>query len=137
MHLNHLHLKSPDVSASCKFYEEIFGFRFAFADGNLHFLVNERGFLLALDQYAPGEEPVAFPKWFHIGFCQDTRAKVEEMYERAKTAGVKFASDLKHENDWIDFKCLDPGGYIVEVSWHRADCENAPELTTALDGKRS
>jgi lactoylglutathione lyase len=132
MHLNHIHLKSADLSASCKFYEEFFGFRFVFAQDTLHFLVNDDGFLLALDQYPVGEHHAVFPKWFHFGFCQDSSEKVEQMYEKMCKSGVKIVEDFNCQpGEWSDFKVADPGGYMVEVSWHREDCEKAPELVAA------
>lgn len=120
MKLNHLHIKAGDVKATCDFYQNYFGMRFAAQHDGLQFLVDESGFLLAVHEY--GKAQADLPSWFHLGFCLDDPQKVRQLYERMKNDGVKFASELKGEDDeWLNFYCLDPGGSKVEVSWDKQD----------------
>jgi predicted enzyme related to lactoylglutathione lyase len=119
MNLNHVHLAGPDLPSLRAFYETWFGFRVKPVDGHDDgaFLVDEKGFLLALDAVPV---PHVFPAWYHIGFCVDAPQPVRDLYARMKAAGsVKFARELtEFPGEATFFDCLDPAGTRIEVSWH-------------------
>jgi catechol 2,3-dioxygenase-like lactoylglutathione lyase family enzyme len=117
MHLNHVHLAGPDVAALEDFYSRWFGFRRRASHDDITFLVDGAGFLLAIDAVA--ETPV-FPKWFHLGFCQDSPHLVRDLFAKMKAGGVRFTRELtEYDGDATVFFCLDPAGTKVEVSWHK------------------
>src|SRR3989344_9014448 len=94
MKFNHLHIAVPDVKKARKFYEDFFDMQLAFEHGNGVFLKDSVGFMLAIDPLEKNEK-INFPSWFHQGFCVESAAKVKEIYERMKAAGVEFAREYK------------------------------------------
>jgi catechol 2,3-dioxygenase-like lactoylglutathione lyase family enzyme len=117
MQLNHVHLAGPDLPALQAFYETWFGFRVRASHDDITFLVDDGGFLLALDA---SDEPPAFPGWFHLGFCQDSPEAVRELFARMKAGGVRFTRELtEYDGEATVFFCLDPAGTKIEVSWHK------------------
>jgi catechol 2,3-dioxygenase-like lactoylglutathione lyase family enzyme len=122
MKLNHLHVCVPDVKTARTFYEQHFGFVFAFEeyDGKMIFLRDDGDFLLALHELKAGDQ-VAFPPWFHFGFRVESQAKVLSMYAALEAAGVQIESKLKEGDGWATFRCWAPGPYKLEVSWDRVD----------------
>lgn len=122
MQLNHLHIKSNNVSESRTFYEKYFGFRVLFEhDGGGAFMIDEQNFLLALFPYKADEKPQDLPDWFHFGFCQGSAQIVHDLFARMQKDDVKFASELKEYDDGVAFYALDPGGNKVEVCWNKEE----------------
>jgi catechol 2,3-dioxygenase-like lactoylglutathione lyase family enzyme len=118
MPLNHAHLAGADVAALEAFYSAWFGFRRkpGAEDDGITFLVDDSGFLLAIDEEAG---PAVLPDWFHLGFCHASPEPVRELFGRMKAAGVKFTRELKEwPGEAAVFFCLDPAGAKIEVSWH-------------------
>ena len=116
MNLNHIHIGTKDLSKSINFYSSLFGFRKKFDHDPGVFLDNDNGFLIAMD---PVDEVPQFPSWFHLGFCLNSEAEVQRLYEKAKAANVKIARDMVREKDqFASFFLYDPDGYKIEVSWH-------------------
>lgn len=116
--MNHVHLVSPDVSASRAFYESFFGYRLDAQHGDGVFLVDAKGFLLAISPCDPNDIP-AFPDWFHLGFCLDSAAAVHAVYAALVAAEVAIVKELRvFGEDAVNFYCSDPGGFRLEVSWH-------------------
>jgi lactoylglutathione lyase len=83
MRLNHVNLTVPDVSRTREFFETYFGFRSLVLKGRdaLAVLVDETGFILTLNNFDKATE-VEYPGAFHIGFMQESRERVDEMYKR-------------------------------------------------------
>ncbi len=116
MNINHLHLNAVDVGASTKFFGTYFGFRKKADHGDGVFLVNDDGFLVAID---PMKDEYLFPNWFHYGFCLDDGDQVKRVYERMQEGDVPIAKELiEFEGEAVAFRCVDPNGCQVEVSWH-------------------
>jgi catechol 2,3-dioxygenase-like lactoylglutathione lyase family enzyme len=116
MTLNHVHIGTKNLQASCTFYETYFGFKKKFDHAPGVFLENKEGFLLAID---PVESVPTFPNWYHLGFCLKSEAQVLEIYEKMKASGVSLARDLAAEkNQFASFFVFDPDNYKIEVSWH-------------------
>jgi lactoylglutathione lyase len=115
MRLNHINLTVPDVPTSRDFFETYFGFRSIFDPGRDNFVVlaDESGLVLTLNNFAK-EAEVEYPGAFHIGFIQESREQVDEMYERLKAGGFDAKTPKEFHGAWT-FYTRAPGGFLVEV----------------------
>jgi catechol 2,3-dioxygenase-like lactoylglutathione lyase family enzyme len=121
MRLNHLNLTVPSVSQSRAFFESYFGLRCVFERGRdtLAVLMDETGFVLTLANFDKVDK-VEYPGAFHIGFMQDSREKVDEIYQRLKSEGIDAEPTREFHGAWT-FYFRAPGGFVVEVGHqHRA-----------------
>ena len=117
MDLYHLHLNSRDVGISCAFYETYFGFRRHFPGAEELFLINERGFLLAIAQLAE-TETLSLPEWFHLGFQGESAAAARALFDRMERDAVAIAEPwTEFPSGTVKFHCFDPSGYRIEVRW--------------------
>lgn len=116
MDLNHLNLRVRDPAACRDFYRRHFGFRPRFEAEGGYFLGNDDGFLLAL---MPSASHVPLPDGFHIGFGLDVADEVARLHDSLSTAGVAVADlqDFRPSEDYVTFRCWDPDGTEIEVSW--------------------
>ncbi|MCJ2530706.1 MAG: VOC family protein [Candidatus Thermoplasmatota archaeon] len=116
MNINHLHLTAVDVAASTNFFETYFGFRKKADHGDGVLIVNDEGFLVAID---PIKEEHLFPNWLHYGFCLDDGDQVKRAHELMQARNVPIAKELiEFGGEAVGFRCLVPNGCQVEVSWH-------------------
>lgn len=116
MTLNHIHLGTKDLKKIQNFYESYFGFKKKFDHGEGVFLVDAKGFLIAID---PVAELPQFPDWYHLGYCLNSSADVLSMYNKMKDGNVFIARELKYvENEFASFFVKDPDGNRLEISWH-------------------
>lgn len=116
MTLNHIHIGTKDIKKSAEFYSTLFGFKKKFDHDPGIFLDNEAGFLIAIDLV---DEIPNFPSWFHFGFCLNTEAEVQKIYQKVKEMKVKIARDMMAEKDqFASVFIFDPDGYKIEVSWY-------------------
>lgn len=115
MRLNHLNLTVPDVSRTQEFFETYFGFRCVVEKGRdaLAVLVDESGFILTLNNFEKSTA-VEYPRAFHIGFHQENRERVDEIYERFKSDGFDVQPPRQFHGAWT-FYLQAPGGFLVEV----------------------
>src|SRR4026207_2312369 len=106
MHLNHVHLAGPHPPPLRAFYEPPVRFPVKpmdEEDDDITFLVDEKGFLLALDAVP---EAHSFPKWFHLGFCLDDPQRVRDLFARMKAGGVRFTRELtEYDGEATVFFC--------------------------------
>jgi lactoylglutathione lyase len=115
MRLNHLNLVVPDVQKTQEFFETYFGFRCIAAPGRgaLAVMVEESGFLLNLSNFDNVTE-VEYPAGFHIGFMQESRERVDEIYQSLKSGGFEVESPKEYHGAWT-FYFRAPGGFVVEI----------------------
>ncbi|MBV8126075.1 MAG: VOC family protein [Planctomycetaceae bacterium] len=115
MRLNHLNLTVPDVPRTREFFETYFGFRCVAAEQgrDLAVLVDESEFVLTLNNFDKATE-VEYPGAFHIGFMQESRERVDEIYERLKSDGFDVKPPKQFHGAWT-FYFRAPGGFLVEV----------------------
>jgi catechol 2,3-dioxygenase-like lactoylglutathione lyase family enzyme len=115
MVLNHLNLTVPSVGETREFFETHFGFRCVFARGrdSLAVLVDDTGFILTLNNFDKADK-VEYPGAFHIGFMQESRERVDEIYQRLKSAGFNAEPPREFHGAWT-FYLRAPGGFLVEV----------------------
>jgi len=115
MRLNHLNLTVPDVPRTRKFFETYFGLRCVFERGRdtLNVLIDESGFVLTLNNFDKATA-VTYPDAFHIGFMQESRERVDEIYERLKSDGFHAEPPREFHGAWT-FYLRDPAGFLIEV----------------------
>lgn len=115
MRLNHLNLTVPDVAASRGLFETYFGFRCVAARGRdaLAVLADDSGFILTLNNFEKAAE-VAYPGAFHVGFMQESRERVDAIYDRLKADGLADDPPREFHGAWT-FYFRAPGGFLVEV----------------------
>jgi catechol 2,3-dioxygenase-like lactoylglutathione lyase family enzyme len=115
MHLNHLNLTVPSVPQTREFFEKYFDFRCVFERDRdtLAVLMDESGFILTLANFEKVDK-VEYPGAFHIGFMQDSRERVDEIYRRLKADGVDAKTPKEFHGAWT-FYFHAPGGFLVEV----------------------
>ncbi len=115
MRLNHINLTVPDVGRTRAFFETYFGLRCVFEPGRdtLAVLIDESGFILTLSNFDKVDR-VEYPGVFHVGFMQDSRARVDEIYRRLTADGFEAEPPREFHGAWT-FYLQAPGGFTVEV----------------------
>ena len=115
MRLNHLNLTVPDVRQSREFFETYFGFQCVAEKGRdaLVVLADESGFILTLNNFEKASK-VEYPGAFHVGFMQESRERVDEMYQRLTSSGFSAEPPKEFHGAWT-FYLRAPGGFLVEV----------------------
>ena len=113
--MDHLALAVRDRESSRRFYATYLGFNAPPREysGGVLMLYNSGGFALAL---GPSDGPVEMPRFFHFGMGFSTPEDVRTFRDRAVADGVVIVEEWD-EPDYVSVKCLDPDGYVVEVSW--------------------
>lgn len=109
MTLNHLTLAVPDVAETKAFLEKYFGLKDGGSRTNIAFLRDDVGMVLTIIK----AKDVAYPAFFHIGFIQESEAKVDEINARMKEDGLDVAPPQR-SHGWT-FYVQAPGGFLVEV----------------------
>ncbi len=115
MRLNHLNLTVPDVARTREFFETYFGLRCVIERGRnaLAVMVNETGFVLTLNNFERVDK-VEYPGAFHVGLMQDSREKVDAIFEQLKAGGFDPPPPKEFHGAWTFY--LDaPGGFVLEV----------------------
>jgi lactoylglutathione lyase len=115
MRVNHLNLTVPDVSQTREFFETFFGLKCVANLGRnaLAVMIDESGFILTLNNFEKASE-VEYPGAFHIGFMQDSRERVDEIYQQLKAGGYEAEPPKEFHGAWT-FYFRAPGGFVVEV----------------------
>jgi lactoylglutathione lyase len=115
MTLNHLNLTVPDVAETRDFLEKYFGLR-RMSGGkenrNFAVLLDNGGLVLTLIGAGKATE-VKYPATFHIGFGQESEARVNEINQRLKGDGFDVKPPARL-HAWT-FYVMAPGGFAVEV----------------------
>jgi lactoylglutathione lyase len=115
MRVNHLNLTVPDVRQTREFFETFFGLKCVADLGRnaLAVMIDESGFILTLNNFEKASE-VEYPGAFHIGFMQDSRERVDEIYQQLKAGGYEAEPPREFHGAWT-FYLRAPGGFLVEV----------------------
>jgi lactoylglutathione lyase len=113
--LNHLNLTVTDVSAAHQFLEKYFRLR-SMGAGNekMAGLVDDNDFVLVLMKAGQATE-VKYPSSFHIGFLQESEAKVNEINQRLKDDGFDVPPPRRLHGAWA-FYFQATGGFAIEVA---------------------
>jgi len=113
--LNHINLDVSDVQKAREFLMTYFGLDPKGLPGNdkIAILRDEQGMVLTLSNFH-GEAEVKYPGSFHIGFIQESPAKVDEINARLKADGYDVEPPSRQHGSWT-FYFTAPGGFLVEV----------------------
>ncbi len=115
MNLNHLNLTVSDVIAAQEFLVKYFGMREMAGNSNMGFLTDESGMVLTLTHMKVGRETeVRYPATFHIGFAQESEARVNAINQRLKEDGYDVPPPSRQHGSWT-FYFTAPGGFAIEV----------------------
>jgi catechol 2,3-dioxygenase-like lactoylglutathione lyase family enzyme len=76
-------------------------------------MTDESGFVLSLNNFDKATE-VQYPGAFHVGFMQESREGVDEIYARLKADGFDAKPPHEFHGAWT-FYFRAPGGFLVEV----------------------
>jgi lactoylglutathione lyase len=110
MILNHVNLAVSDVAAAKGFLERYFGLvDIGGGNKNRAFLRDDSWLVLSMFK----AKDVIYPGTFHIGFSQDSEAKVNAIYDRMTADGI-VADPPQRSHGWT-FYVKAPGGFVVEV----------------------
>ena len=127
MVLNHVNLTVPDVRQTREFFETYFGFRCVADRGRdaLAVLIDESGFVLTLNNFEKAAT-VEYPGAFHIGFMQESRERVDAIYQRPEVRRVSRRS--RPGNSMGPGRSTSaPGGFLVEVGHQHRLLGDRPE----------
>ena len=123
MKLNHLNLTVPDVTETRRFLERYFGLQGTVnpytgepieggeARSGFAVLFDDAGMVLTLMKGKASD--IHYPATFHIGFGQESEAKVNEIHQRLKDDGFDVQPPQR-SHAWT-FYVRAPGGFMVEV----------------------
>jgi lactoylglutathione lyase len=115
MKLNHLNLTVTDVSEAHSFLEKYFGLKSMGCNKNMGFLSDDDGAVISLTNMKIGKETeVRYPATFHIGFIQESEARVNEINQRLREDGFDVAPPARLHGSWT-FYFPAPGGFTIEV----------------------
>lgn len=109
MTLNHVTLAVPDVEETKAFLIEYFGLQDQGGRQNIAFLFDDKGLVLTLIK----AKDATYPAFFHIGFIQESEAKVDEINARLRAGGYEVAAPERSHG--YTFYVKAPGGFLVEV----------------------
>jgi lactoylglutathione lyase len=115
MRVNHVNLTVPDVGQTREFFETFFGLKCVAERGRntLAVMIDETGFVFTLSNFENATK-VEYPGAFHIGFMQDSRERVDEIYQQLKAGGYEAEPPKEFHGAWT-FYFRAPGGVLVEV----------------------
>src|SRR5262249_5177231 len=101
MRLNQLHPTVPYRRRAPEFFETYFGFRCVAERGRgaLAVLADESGFILSLNNFDKVAK-VEYPGAFHIGFMQENRERVDEIYQRLTSGGFDPEPPREFHGAW-------------------------------------
>ncbi|WP_165231972.1 VOC family protein [Aquisphaera insulae] len=115
MKLNHLNLSVTDVTAARSFLQTYFGLQDGGGNSNIAFLRDDNGMVLTLTHMkVGGETEVRYPATFHVGFIQESEARVDELNRRLKDDGFDVPPPSRQHGSWT-FYFQAPGGFTIEV----------------------
>lgn len=109
MKLNHLNLTVTDVEAAAAFLVTYFGLKHQGGNKGMALLRDDNDMVVTLMK----AKTVDYPQTFHIGFIQDSDAKVDALNARLKADGFDVKPP-ERSHAWT-FYVRAPGGFIVEV----------------------
>ncbi|MDZ4779276.1 MAG: VOC family protein [Planctomycetia bacterium] len=116
MKLNHLNLTVIDPIATHDFLIKYFGLAsMGKPNDSISFLTDENGMVLSLTNMKLGKETaVKYPVTFHIGFIQESEARVNEINAQLKADGFDVPPPSKQHGSWT-FYFQAPGEFTIEV----------------------
>src|SRR3712207_1415115 len=101
MKLNHLNLSVDDVAAAHTFLQTYFELQSLGVNKNMGFLQDDNGAVISLTGPAVTKESqVRYPSSFHIGFMQESEARVNQINRRLKDDGYDVPPPSRQHGSW-------------------------------------
>src|SRR4051794_10643652 len=117
MQLNHLNLTVTDAAETAAFLRKYFGLRSMEGappdKATMAFLTDDHGMVLSLFR-GPRGVAVEYPGSFHIGFIQESEARVDELNAWLKADGYDVPPPDRLHGSWT-FYFTAPGAFTIEV----------------------
>lgn len=113
MKLNHLSFPSADTLATAQFFERHLGFTIA-GTWDQSYILKRPGFDVVIDH--AGDEALAWPRNFHVGFELPSLDAVRELHARFQAEGVKMETEVFNNGRGSRFFCRAPGGVMFELN---------------------
>lgn len=110
MKLNHLNLMVTGVGAAVAFLEKYFGLQQQDGDDKFTVMFDDDGLVLSLMKAG---QAIKYPGSFHIGFIQESEARVNAINQQLKGDGYDVEAPQRF-HAWT-FYIQAPGGFTVEV----------------------
>lgn len=110
MTLNHLNLTVTNPEETSAFLAKYFGLEARGGNRGMQLLHDDRGMVLTLFK----GRTVDYPSTFHIGFIQESAAKVDAINQRLRDDGITVDPPAVHHGAWA-FYLRAPGGFVIEV----------------------
>ena len=121
MKLNHLNLTVVNPEETSAFLAKYFNLSPRGGNAGIQMLNDDNGMVLTLikgraeDRGADGPGgQVKYPSSFHIGFIQESQARVNEINARLKADGFDVPPASIQHGSWT-FYFTAPGGFTIEV----------------------
>lgn len=116
MTLNHINLSVTDVAETASFFEKYFNFKIHKAKANtIAILEDEEGFVLVLSNF-PNTATFNYPVDFHIGFYQENKENVLEIFSKLQSDGFALTRQPNLIRDRFGFYFYAPGGILIEIT---------------------
>jgi catechol 2,3-dioxygenase-like lactoylglutathione lyase family enzyme len=110
--IQHLNLTVRDLERARRFYEDVLGFKTAFAKGSSVWL-DAGGDLLGLSEGEPGER-VGFE---HFGFMVDAPDEVDRWADHLRAHAAAIEKGPYERSDGRSVYFADPDGHLLEIFW--------------------
>ena len=112
MKLNHLNLTVTDVPQTRELLETYFGLTTLMErEGNFAVMTDDNGSALTLME----GKKASYPGTFHIGFMQESEARVDEINRRLKDDGFEVKAPARLHGSWSFYFKAPGGGPTIEV----------------------
>ncbi len=119
MKLNHINLYSHDTEADRAMFEHYFGLRTLVVRGpKMAIMQDDDGLVLIVNHFENKLDGFDYPKSLdvlHIGFIQESREAVDDMYARLSKDGWETQVPHDTHGAW-SFYFRTKGGYFIEVT---------------------
>ena len=112
MNLNHINLTVTEVTEAANFLEKYFGLHNLGGNNGFMGLSDDNGLILTLMKTRRTEADL-YPETFHIGFGQESKEQVNQLYQRLKDDGFDVKPPEQHYA-WT-FYVQASGGFTVEI----------------------
>ena len=113
--LRHININVRDIKRSLEFYQQVFGMKETFRDGDLVFLTTPGGDDIITLCPAKPSDPVAGGGVSHFGWTIDNKADLDQAAKEIERAGGKVISRGEHAPGHPFLYFSDPDGYVIEI----------------------
>jgi catechol 2,3-dioxygenase-like lactoylglutathione lyase family enzyme len=113
--LRHININVRDVARSLAFYQQVFGMKEMFRDGDLVFLTTPGSDDTITLCPAGPDDPIAGGGVSHVGGSVVNKADLDDAAHQIERAGGKVLSRGEHAPGHPFLYFADPDGYVIEL----------------------